>query len=82
VGREGFDVARLIAELERYAPGCIAFNGKNAAGAALGRSVEYGGQAEALGGVPCLVLPSTSGAARGYWDVNVWRDPARLVPSQ
>jgi TDG/mug DNA glycosylase family protein len=82
VGRDGFDVARLITELECYAPGWIAFNGKNAARAALGRGVEYGEQLETLGGVPCFVLPSTSGAARGYWDAEVWRDLARLVPGR
>src|SRR3954465_8499736 len=57
VGREAFDVPRLIAELERYSPAWIAFNGKNAARVALGRTVEYGDQQEALGGVPCFVLP-------------------------
>ena len=80
VGRDGFDVPRLITELERYSPAWIAFNGKNAARAALGRNVEYGEQSEALGGVPCFVLPSTSGAARRYWNLNVWSDLARLVP--
>ena len=80
IGRDGFDVPRLIAELERNSPAWIAFNGKNAARAALGRRVKYGEQPEALGGVPCFVLPSTSGAARRFWDINVWRDLARLVP--
>ena len=82
VGREAFDVPRLIAALERYSPVWIAFNGKNAARAALGRPVNYGEQPEPLGGVQCFVLPSTSGAARGYWDINVWRDLARLVPGR
>jgi double-stranded uracil-DNA glycosylase len=79
VGRENFDVRRLITELERYSPAWIAFNGKNAARAALGRGVEYGEQREALGGVSCFVLPSTSGAARAYWDVRVWRELAHRV---
>lgn len=82
VGPDGFDVPRLIAELERYSPAWIAFNGKNAARAALGRSVEYGEQPQALGGVPAFVLPSTSGAARGYWDVSMWRDLAQRIPSR
>jgi TDG/mug DNA glycosylase family protein len=81
VGGDGFDVPRLIAELERYSPAWIAFNGKNAARAALGRPVNYGEQPERLGGVQCFVLPSTSGAARGFWDIDVWHNLARIVPS-
>jgi double-stranded uracil-DNA glycosylase len=81
VGGDGFDVPRLIAELERYSPAWIAFNGKNAARAALGRPVNYGEQPERLGGVRCFVLPSTSGAARGFWDIDVWHNLARIVPS-
>jgi double-stranded uracil-DNA glycosylase len=79
VGRDAFDVERLVAELERFAPAWIAFNGKNAARAALGRPVAYGEQSGSLGGVPCFVLPSTSGAASGYWDINEWRRLAELI---
>jgi double-stranded uracil-DNA glycosylase len=79
VGRAGFDVPRLISEMERYSPACIAFNGKNAARAALERPVSYGQQQELIGGVPCFVLASTSGAASGYWDVRPWRELADLT---
>ena len=79
VGRDGFDVPRLVAALERHSPAWIAFNGKNAARAALGRRVEYGEQPERLGGTRCFVLPSTSGAARGYWDIDRWHELADLV---
>jgi len=81
VGRDSFDVPRLVAELERYSPGWIAFNGKNAALAALGRKVEYGSQPGELGGVRCFVLPSTSGLAGRFWDIELWRILARLVGS-
>ena len=75
VGTSGFDVERLVATLERNAPGWIAFNGKASAKAALGRPTNYGRQPERLGGVTqVIVLPSTSGAARGYWDVGHWHD--------
>jgi len=79
VGREGFDVPRLVAQLQRYSPAWIAFNGKNPARAALRRSVSYGLQGERLGGAACFVLPSTSGAASGYWDIGWWRELASLV---
>jgi len=79
VGRDGFDVERLVALLEENRPGWIAFNGKNSAGGAFGRPVEYGRQDERFAGVPAFVLPSTSGAARRYWDVSLWRELAMLV---
>lgn len=64
---------------ERYAPAWIAFNGKNAAKGALGRSVDYGQQPERLGPAGVFVLPSTSGAARGAWDLERWHELARIV---
>jgi TDG/mug DNA glycosylase family protein len=60
----------------RYAPRCIAFNGKKAASAFYGSStaaLRYGLQAEAFGGATVFVLPSTSGAAQGFWDEGQWR---------
>ncbi len=79
VGTRGFDVVGLVATLERYAPAWVAFNGKNAAKGALGRSVDYGRQPERLGSARVFVLPSTSGAARGSWDVELWHELARIV---
>lgn len=66
VGTGEFDVQRLLATLKQHAPEWIAFNGKKTAKAALGRPVEYGPQPERLGQTRAFVLPSTSGAARGY----------------
>ena len=80
VGGRAFDVRRLESLLARHAPGFVAFNGKNAARAALGHSVDYGEQPERLGGTRAFVLPSTSGAARGHWDIAPWRELARLLP--
>lgn len=79
VGTGGFDVARLIVTLEQHPPGWIAFNGKNAAKAALGRPVDYGEQPEQLGPARVFVLPSTSGAARGFWDVRHWYQLAQTI---
>ncbi len=82
VGQDGFDVPRLIAALERNAPGWVAFTGKNSAQAALGDAVEYGRQATRLGGARVFVLPSPSGAARRYWDVERWSELAAALAPQ
>jgi double-stranded uracil-DNA glycosylase len=79
VGRDAFDVQRLTALLTENRPGWIAFNGKNSASGALGNPVDYGRQEERFAGVPAFVLPSTSGAARRYWDIAPWRELARVV---
>lgn len=79
VGKDAFDIARLVCELQRYSPAWIAFNGKNAARAALGRDVVYGRQTESFAGLRTFVLPSTSGAARRYWDIRPWRELAEAV---
>jgi TDG/mug DNA glycosylase family protein len=79
VGRGGFDVERLVALLEENRPAWIAFNGKNSASGAFGQSVGYGPQEERFAGVRAFVLPSTSGAARRYWDVSYWSVLAELV---
>jgi TDG/mug DNA glycosylase family protein len=81
VGRRGVDPVRLAAAIETVSPAHLAFNGKNAARAALGRKVDYGPQPERIGGAAVWVLPSTSGAARGFWDVGPWRDLARAALS-
>jgi TDG/mug DNA glycosylase family protein len=68
-----FDAAALHAKIERARPRVLAFNGKRAAQVTLGRqSLDYGPQAERIGGARVVVLPSTSGAARRYWDVTYW----------
>ena len=79
VGQDAFDVERLVAQLDRFRPPWIAFNGKNSARGALGRPVEYGPQEERLGKARVFVLPSTSGAARRYWDLAPWRALAAAV---
>lgn len=63
----------LRAKLEKYRPAYLAFNGKRAAEAFFGAKVDYGRQPEPLGATVVHVLPSTSGAARGFWDVGHWQ---------
>ena len=83
-----YDPARLLARIEDVRPRVLAFNGKKPAGAFL-RSVfrtrlpagpgGHGRRTEAVGGAVLHVLPSTSGAANGYWDPAPWRELARAV---
>ncbi len=77
VGTVEFDVAGLEMRIAEVEPAHLAFNGKNAARGALERAVDYGLQPERIGGAAVWVLPSTSGAARRYWDLEPWRELAR-----
>lgn len=77
VGTVEFDVAGLESRVAAVEPANLAFNGKNAARGALEREVDYGAQPEQLGGAAVWVLPSTSGAARRFWDPEPWRRVAK-----
>jgi double-stranded uracil-DNA glycosylase len=79
VGTGGFDPERLAVAIAAVGASHLAFNGKNAARAALGRPVDYGPQPERIGGARTWVLPSTSGAARGFWEVEPWAELARAA---
>lgn len=77
VGTVEFDVDGLRARIAAAEPNFLAFNGKNAARATLERPVDFGLQEEQIGGAAVWVLPSTSGAARRYWDIEPWRELAQ-----
>jgi TDG/mug DNA glycosylase family protein len=77
VGTVEFDVAGLEAKIAAAEPARLAFNGKNAARGALERDVAYGLQDERLAGAKLWVLPSTSGAARRFWNIEPWRELAQ-----
>jgi TDG/mug DNA glycosylase family protein len=77
VGTVEFDIAGLQERVAEVEPANLAFNGKNAARGALERGVDYGLQPERIGGAAVWVLPSTSGAARRFWDIGPWRELAR-----
>ncbi len=76
VGTVEFDVDGLRARIAEAEPAILAFNGKNAARGALERAVEFGPQEEQIGGAEIWVLPSTSGAARRFWDIGPWEQLA------
>jgi TDG/mug DNA glycosylase family protein len=77
-----FDADGLVARIRAHAPAILAFNGKRAAQAVLrprGRALAYGLQPDTLGTTRLVVLPSTSGAASGFWSIEPWRALAALV---
>ena len=79
LARSDFDPAAVVAKVERYAPRILAFVGKRAAQEVLGRPVGYGGHGVRIGASAVWVAPSTSGAARGSWDLRPWSDLARAA---
>jgi len=71
------ELERKIARLQ---PGVLCFNGKRAASEYLERRVTLPGlQDERIGATRIFAAPSTSGAANGAWDPDVWRKLAKLV---
>ena len=80
-----YDAARLVAAITRFAPGVLAFTSRRAAAAALGlrstSGLRYGLHDDLrVGTTRICVLPSPSGAAVRWWDVEPWRELARALP--
>jgi TDG/mug DNA glycosylase family protein len=76
------DPAGLAERILKNRPRLLAFNGKRAGGAFLKhlvgtRKIGYGPQEARIGGTAIHVLPSTSGAANGFWDDAPWFALAR-----
>lgn len=70
---EDFKCEDLRQKILKFRPKILCFNGKRAAKVFLGKKhVEYGYQKETIGSTLLFVAPSTSGAARGYWDQTSW----------
>ena len=70
------DVPAFRAKIELYAPQVVAFNGKKAASIFFGRrtsEIPYGKHSENVGHTALWTLPSTSGGARGFWDIGHWQ---------
>ena len=80
LSRQADDAAALGDKIARYQPTILAFNGKRAARVFLGaETLDYGKQTRRIGGTEIHVLPSTSGAARRWWDETFWRRVADAV---
>ena len=75
------DSGTLLEErLAPYAPRYVCFNGKRAGREALGvKWIEYGLRTETIGATRLFVAPSTSAAAKKWWDGRVWKELAGLV---
>lgn len=80
-----FDPAGLKLKIAELKPHAIAFNGKKAARVALGLTqsapIDCGLQSDPLAGAAVWVLPSTSGAASGFWNVQPWQALADSLPA-
>ncbi len=71
-----FDVPTLRDKLTEFSPRILAFNGKKAASVFYDvptRKLLYGRQLYAIGETCVWVLPSTSGFACRYWDIEQWK---------
>jgi TDG/mug DNA glycosylase family protein len=82
--RSADDPAGLEEKIRGYRPGILAFNGKRASQVFMRhlaglRNVDYGRQRQKVGETEIFVLPSTSGAANGFWDERPWYALARRV---
>jgi double-stranded uracil-DNA glycosylase len=77
-----YDIKGFTQRMELASPKIVAFNGKTAAAAFYGcdtDQVDCGLQDSSLAASQLFVLPSTSAAARRYWDIRHWFDLARLI---
>jgi TDG/mug DNA glycosylase family protein len=77
LSKSDFDVPMLKEKLAHYRPRILAFNGKKAASIfykVATRQLSYGSQSTVIGAMIAWILPSTSAAARRYWDFAPWQD--------
>lgn len=74
-----YEKEKLRKKISIFAPCWCAFNGKRPAQEFLNRSVEYGIQSEIIFKTKIFVLPSTSGAARRFWEKRHWEDLSKLL---
>jgi TDG/mug DNA glycosylase family protein len=78
----GFDVLAFSEKMRRYVPRVIAFTSKTAAANFFGKkAVSYGLQSDTLSDSALFVVPSTSGRARNYFEIEHWRALADFVAS-
>lgn len=70
---DAFDIDAFEQKMRHHQPRMIAFTSKNAAQSYLKKSVAYGMQSAKLGDSKLFVLPSPSGLATRFFDINVWR---------
>ena len=72
-----YDVNGFNSKILKYKPRIVCFNGKNAAKVYLNqKKINYAYQDQTIGGSKIFVAPSTSGAANGFWNLNIWKQLA------
>ena len=76
---DDFDFELFGRNINYYQPAYLCFNGKGAAKKYFRRKrVEYGLQLETIRRTKIFVAPSTSGRGRRWWNIEYWRELARL----
>lgn len=70
---DAFDVDAFEKKMQHHQPRMIAFTSKNAAQSYLQMPVAYGEHSVKLGGTRLFVLPSPSGLATRFFDIEIWR---------
>ena len=78
-----FDITAFARKLKKYRPKIVAFTSKNAAQNYFGHAVGYGWcdarKSPASGAAKFFVLPSPSGLATRFFDVEIWRELSQAV---
>jgi TDG/mug DNA glycosylase family protein len=74
-----FGRAELRRKILQFQPAVVAFTSKRAAQEFLEKPIEYGLLSDTVGSSLLFVLPSPSGAARRWWQIERWHELARLV---
>jgi TDG/mug DNA glycosylase family protein len=73
------DRARLHQAIVTFRPQFLAFTSKTAGQKFFDGKRDYGEQAEPIGDTRVWILPSTSGAANGSWQPDIWHRFAEAV---
>ena len=73
------DRARLTKAIMTFRPRFLAFSSKTAGQKYFGGKRDYGEQRDMIGDTRVWILPSTSGAANGSWQPEVWHRLAAAV---
>lgn len=76
---DAFDAASLRRKLARWKPRIVAFTSKNAALGYFDRVLPYGEHDERIAQSRVFVLPSPSGQARRFWNIEPWWQLAEAV---
>ncbi len=81
--KNAFDIAAFERKLKTYRPKILAFTSKNAAQNYFGHAVDYGwcdaSKSAAKGTAKFFVLPSPSGLATRFFNIEVWRELSKSV---